>query len=50
VLTARLPAAGLLPEDSALLARLLAIPGGAPGMDEWRRLAAAGRAPQLPAP
>jgi uncharacterized Ntn-hydrolase superfamily protein len=50
VLTARLPDAGLLPDDPALLARLLSVPGGEPGMAEWRRLAAAGRAPQLPAP
>ena len=50
VLTARLPAAGLLPDDPALLARLLSVPGGEPGMAEWRRLAAAGQAPQLPAP
>jgi uncharacterized Ntn-hydrolase superfamily protein len=50
VLTARLPDAGLLPDDPALLARLLSVPGGQPGMDEWRRLAAAGRAPQLPTP
>ena len=45
MLTARLPAAGLLPDDAALLSRLLAIPGGAPGMDEWRRLAGEGKAP-----
>jgi uncharacterized Ntn-hydrolase superfamily protein len=50
VLTARLPAAGLLPDDSALLARLLSVAGGEPGMEEWRRLAEAGQAPQLPAP
>lgn len=50
VLTARLPAAGLLPDDPALLARLLSVPGGEPGMEEWRRLAATGQAPQLPAP
>ena len=50
VLTARLPDAGLLPDDSALLARLLSVPGGEPGLEEWRRLAEAGRAPQLPAP
>jgi uncharacterized Ntn-hydrolase superfamily protein len=50
VLTARLPAAGLLPDDPALLARLLSVPGGEPGMEEWRRLAVAGQAPQLPAP
>ena len=34
----------------ALLARLLSVPGGEPGLEEWRRLAEAGRAPQLPAP
>lgn len=45
VLTARLPAAGLLPDDADLLARLLAIEGGEPGMEEWRRLAAEGEAP-----
>jgi uncharacterized Ntn-hydrolase superfamily protein len=50
VLTARLPAAGLLPDDSALLARLLSVAGGEPGMEEWRRRAEAGQAPQLPAP
>jgi uncharacterized Ntn-hydrolase superfamily protein len=50
VLTARLPDAGLLPDDPALLAKLLSVPGGEPGMAEWRRLAAAGQAPQLPAP
>jgi uncharacterized Ntn-hydrolase superfamily protein len=43
VLTARLPASGLLPDDPALLGRLLSIPGGEPGMAEWRRLAAEGR-------
>lgn len=50
VLTARLPAAGLLPDDAELLARLLTIPGGEPGMDEWRRLADEGKAPAPPAP
>jgi uncharacterized Ntn-hydrolase superfamily protein len=50
VLTARLPDAGLLPDDPALLARLFSVPGGEPGMAEWRRLTAAGRAPQLPGP
>ena len=49
VLTPRLPDAGLLPDDPALLARLLAIPGGEPGMEEWRRLAAEGKAPPPPA-
>jgi uncharacterized Ntn-hydrolase superfamily protein len=48
VLTARLPEAGLLPDDPTLLSRLLSIPGGAPGMEEWRRLAADGKAPSLP--
>jgi uncharacterized Ntn-hydrolase superfamily protein len=48
VLTARLPEAGLLPDDPALLARLLEVPGGEPGMAEWRRLAAAGQAPLVP--
>jgi hypothetical protein len=43
VLTPRLPAAGLLPDDPALLARILAVPGGEPGMAEWRRLAAEGK-------
>ncbi|CAN5189025.1 hypothetical protein BH18GEM1_BH18GEM1_19630 [soil metagenome] len=40
VLTARLPAAGLLPDDPALLERILGVPGGEPGRAEWRRLAA----------
>ena len=48
VLTARLPEAKLLPDDPALLSRLLSIPGGAPGMEEWRRQAAEGKAPQFP--
>lgn len=48
VLTARLPEAGLLPDDPALLARLLALPGGEPGMEEWRRLAGEGKAPPIP--
>lgn len=42
VLTARLPAAGLLPDEAALLEDILAIPGGEPGRAEWRRLAAQG--------
>jgi hypothetical protein len=42
VLTARLPASGLLPDDPALLRRILAVPGGEPGLAEWRRLAEAG--------
>ena len=50
VLTPRLSDAGLLPDDPALLARLLAIPGGEPGMEEWRRLAAVGKAPPPPGP
>jgi uncharacterized Ntn-hydrolase superfamily protein len=48
VLTARLPEAGLLPDDPALLSRLLLLPGGEPGMEEWRRLAAQGNAPPIP--
>jgi uncharacterized Ntn-hydrolase superfamily protein len=43
VLTARLPASGLLPDDPPLLGRILSIPGGEPGMAEWRRLAAEGK-------
>ncbi len=43
VLTPRLPVAGLLPDDPALLARILGVPGGEPGLAEWRRLAAEGR-------
>jgi len=50
VLTARLPEAGLLPDDPALLSRLLAVPGGEPGIEEWRRLAAEGMAPAPPVP
>lgn len=48
VLTARLPEAGLLPEDPELLRRILAVEGGEPGMEEWRRLARQGRAPEPP--
>ncbi|MGH7566001.1 MAG: DUF1028 domain-containing protein [Gemmatimonadota bacterium] len=48
VLTARLPEAGLLPDDPALLSRLLSLPGGEPGMEEWRRLAEQGNAPPIP--
>jgi tetratricopeptide (TPR) repeat protein len=48
VLTARLPEAGLLPDDSDLLSRLLSLPGGLPGMGEWHRLAAEGNAPAFP--
>lgn len=43
VLTPRLPAAGLLPDDPALLKRILSLPGAEPGMAEWRRLAAEGK-------
>ena len=50
ILTARLPEAGLLPDDPALLARLLSVAGGEPGMEEWRRLAAEGKAPAVPGP
>ncbi|MFN2382768.1 MAG: tetratricopeptide repeat protein, partial [Gemmatimonadota bacterium] len=42
VLTARLPAAGLLPADPALMDRILAIPGGEPGQAERKRLVAEG--------
>ncbi len=42
VLTARLPAAGLLPDDPALLADILAMRGGEAGQAEWRRLAEQG--------
>lgn len=47
VLTPRLPLSGLLPDDPNLLRRILAVPGGAAGMEEWRRLAGEGL---LPAP
>jgi uncharacterized Ntn-hydrolase superfamily protein len=47
VLTPRLPLSGLLPEDPGLLRRVLAVPGGEAGMQEWRRLAQEG---QMPAP
>ena len=43
VLTPRLAVAGLLPNDAALLRRILSVPGGEAGMDEWRRLAAEGK-------
>jgi uncharacterized Ntn-hydrolase superfamily protein len=43
VLTPRLPAAGLLPNEPALLARILAVPGGETGIEEWRRLASEGK-------
>ena len=39
VLTPRLPAAGLLPDDPQLLAAILSAEGGEPGRAEWRRLA-----------
>lgn len=39
VLTPRLVAAGLLPDDPTLMERILALPGGEPGQDERRRLA-----------
>lgn len=42
VLTPRLPVSGLLPEDPELLRQILSVPGGEPGMEEWRRLAAEG--------
>ena len=45
VLTPRLPLSGLLPDDPDLLHRILAVPGGAPGMEEWRRLAGEGLVP-----
>ena len=47
VLTPRLPLSGLLPEEPELLHRILAVPGGEAGMEEWRRLAGQG---QMPAP
>jgi uncharacterized Ntn-hydrolase superfamily protein len=43
VLTPRLPAAGLLPPDDALIRRILAVEGGAPGLREIDRLEAQGR-------
>jgi uncharacterized Ntn-hydrolase superfamily protein len=45
VLTPRLPLSGLLPDDPDLLRRILAVPGGAAGMEEWRRLAGEGLVP-----
>jgi len=47
VLTPRLPLSGLLPDDPGLLHRILAVPGGQPGMEEWRRLSGEG---EMPAP
>lgn len=41
VLTPRLPVSGLLPAE--VLPRVVAVPGGEPGMAEWRRLAEEGR-------
>jgi uncharacterized Ntn-hydrolase superfamily protein len=43
VLTARLPSAGLLPKDDALIHRILAVRGGEPGLAEITRLQASGR-------
>jgi uncharacterized Ntn-hydrolase superfamily protein len=43
VLTPRLPAAGLLPPDDALIRRILAVQGGEPGLREIQRLEARGR-------
>ena len=43
VLTPRRPAAGLLPNQPALRARTLAVPGGEPALEEWRRLASEGK-------
>jgi uncharacterized Ntn-hydrolase superfamily protein len=43
VLTPRLPAAGILPDDPALLEAILGIQGGEPGRVEWERLAREGR-------
>jgi len=42
VLTPRLPAAGLLPDDPELLEAILSVEGGDPGLEEWRRLAGEG--------
>jgi uncharacterized Ntn-hydrolase superfamily protein len=42
VLTARLPAADLLPDDPELLNTILSVAGGEPGIEEWRRLAEQG--------
>jgi uncharacterized Ntn-hydrolase superfamily protein len=39
VLTPRLIPAGLLPDDVELLERILSVPGGEPGLAEWKRLA-----------
>lgn len=43
VLTPRLVVADLLPDDPDLLAEILAVPGGEPGREEWRRLEEEGR-------
>jgi uncharacterized Ntn-hydrolase superfamily protein len=43
ILTPRLPASDLLPDDSELLNRILSVDGGEPGREEWRRLAADGK-------
>ena len=45
VLTPRLPVSELLPNDPALLRRILGVTGGEPGMAEWRRLAEEGEMP-----
>ena len=42
VLTPRLPAAGLLPDDPELLEAILSVEGGEPGRAEWHRLAEMG--------
>jgi uncharacterized Ntn-hydrolase superfamily protein len=42
VLTPRLLAAGILPDEPELLEAILAVPGGEPGRAEWDRLAAEG--------
>jgi len=39
ILTPRLPAAGLLPDDPELLEAILSVEGGEPGRAEWHRLA-----------
>ena len=42
ILTPRLPAAGLLPDEPELLAAILSADGGEPGLEEWHRLAEMG--------